>query len=151
MNYVKFLVALAAICVLIIPAFSMPDYGVGKDANQMWQGQDGKQISQGQDNTQKTCGCQNSMMGQANTQNTCGCEKSVTGQDGKQLPPMIGQDGKQMPHGQDNAQKAFGCQKSMMGSQDGNKMDHKNVKSMMGGREKGGNGGVKLVIVNLHV
>ncbi len=44
MNYVKFLVALAAICVLIIPAFSMPDNGMGKDANQMWQGQDGKQM-----------------------------------------------------------------------------------------------------------
>jgi hypothetical protein len=89
-------------------------------------GQDGKQLPP--------------MIGQDGKQNTCGCEKS-----------MMGQDGKQMPHGQDNAQKAFGCQKSMMGSQDGNKMDHKNVKSMMGGREKGGNGGVKLVIVNLHV
>ena len=63
MNYVKFLVALAAICVLIIPAFSMPDNGIGKDANQMWQGQEGKQISQGQDNTQKTCGCQNCRYG----------------------------------------------------------------------------------------
>ena len=44
MNYVKFLVALAAMCVLIIPAFSMPDNGMGRDASQMWQGQDGKQM-----------------------------------------------------------------------------------------------------------
>jgi hypothetical protein len=140
MNYVKFLVALAAICVLIIPAFSMPDNGIGKDANQMWQGQDGKQISQGQDNTQKTCGCQNSIMGQDNTQKTCGCEKS-----------MMGQDGKQLPQGQDNTQKTCGCEKSMMGGQDGKKMDHKNVKSMMGDREKGGNVGVKLVVINIKV
>ena len=142
MNYVKFLVALAAICVLIIPAFSMPDNRMGKDANQMWQGQDGKQISQGQDNTQKTCGCQNSMMGQDGKEKTCGCEKSMAGQDGKQLPPMMGQDGKQ---------NTCGCEKSMMGGHDGNKMDHKNVKSMMGDREKGGNGGVKLVVINIHV
>ena len=40
MNYVKFLVALAAMCVLIIPAFSVPDNGMGRDASQMWQGQD---------------------------------------------------------------------------------------------------------------
>ena len=149
MNYVKFLVALAAICVLIIPAFSMPDNGNGKDANQMWQGQDGKQISQGQDNTQ-TCGCQNSMMGQDSAQKTCGCEKSMTGQDGKQLP-----------QGQDGKQKAFGCENSMIGQdgkqmppmmgQDGKKMDHKNVKSMMGHREMGGNAGVKVVILNIKV
>jgi hypothetical protein len=125
MNYVKFLVALAAICVLIIPAFSMPDNGMGKDANQMWQGQDGKQISQGQNNTQKTCGCENSTMGKNDSQKTCGCEKSMMGHDGKQMPPMMGQDGKQM--------------------------GHKNVKSMMGGREKGGNEGVKLVVININV
>ena len=125
MNYGKFLVALAAICVLIIPAFSMPDNGMGKDANQMWQGQDGKQISQGQNNTQKTCGCENSTMGKNDSQKTCGCGKSMMGHDGKQMPPMMGQDGKQM--------------------------GHKNVKSMMGGREKGGNEGVKLVVININV
>ena len=125
MNYVKFLVALAAICVLIIPAFSMPDNRMGKDANQMWQGQDGKQISQGQNNTQKTCGCENSTMGKNDSQKTCGCEKFMMGHDGKQMPPMMGQDGKQM--------------------------GHKNVKSMMGGREKGGNEGVKLVVININV
>ena len=39
----------------------------------------------------------------------------------------------------------------MMGGHDGKKMDHKNVKSMMGGREKGDNIGVKLVVVNINV
>ncbi len=41
-------------------------------------------------------------------------------------------------------------EKSMMG-QDGKKMDHKNVKSMMGDREKGDNAGVKLVVINIKV
>jgi hypothetical protein len=165
MNYVNFLVAMAAICVLIVPAFSMPDDGMGKETNQMplvqdnvqktcgcqnsMMGQDGKQMPQGQDNAQKTCGCQKSMMGpygkqmplvQDNAQKTCGCEKS-----------MMGQYGKQMPQGPDNAQQPCGPEKSMMGGQDGNKMGHKNVKSMMGDREKGGNVGVKLVVINIHV
>jgi hypothetical protein len=39
----------------------------------------------------------------------------------------------------------------MKGGQEGNKMGHKNVKSMMGGREKGGNAGVKLVVINIKV
>jgi hypothetical protein len=89
-------------------------------------GQDGKQLPP--------------MIGQDGKDKTCGCEKS-----------MMGQDGKQMPHGQDNAQKAFGCQKSMMGGHDDKKMDHKNVKSMMGHREMGGNAGVKVVILNINV
>jgi hypothetical protein len=96
MNCVKFLVALAALCVLAIPAFSMPDNGMGQDAKQMWHGQDDKQMPQGQDSMQKTCGCEKSMMGQ-----------------------------------------------------DGMKMDHKNVKSMMGGKEKDSNSCVKLVVVNI--
>jgi hypothetical protein len=39
----------------------------------------------------------------------------------------------------------------MMGGHDGKKMDHKNVKSMMGHREMGGNAGVKVVILNIKV
>ena len=77
------------------------------------------------------------MMGQDGKQmpqKTCGCEKSMMGQDGKQM-----------------SQKTCGCEKSMMGGQDGKRMDHKNVKSMMGGREKGDNIGVKLVVVNINV
>ena len=73
------------------------------------------------------------MMGQDGKQKTCGCEKSMMGQDGKKM------------------QKACGSEKSMMGGHDGKKMDHKNVKSMMGGREKGNNIGVKLVVVNINV
>ena len=64
---------------------------------------------------------------------------------------LMGQDGKQLPQGPDNAQQPCGSEKSMMGGQDGNKMDHKNVKSMMGDREKGGNAGVKVVILNINV
>ena len=105
MNGIKFLMALAAVFVLIIPAFSMPYNGMG------------------QDDKQKICDCQK---------------------------PMMGQDGKQMSQGQDKTQKTCGCEKSMMG-QDGKKMDHKNVKSMMGDREKGGNAGVKLVVINIKV
>jgi hypothetical protein len=82
------------------------------------------------------------MMGQDGKQKAFGCEKSMMGQDGKQMPPMMGQDGKE---------KAFGCEKSMMGGHDGKKMDHKNVKSMMGHREMGGNAGVKVVILNIKV
>jgi hypothetical protein len=35
--------------------------------------------------------------------------------------------------------------------QDGKNMDHKDVKSMMGHREMGGNAGVKVVILNIKV
>ena len=38
----------------------------------------------------------------------------------------------------------------MMG-QDGKKMDHKNVKSMMGDREKDDNSCIKVVVVNIKV
>jgi hypothetical protein len=65
------------------------------------------------------------MMGQDGKQKAFGCEKSMMGQDGKQMPPMMGQDGKNM--------------------------DHKDVKSMMGHREMGGNAGVKVVILNIKV
>ena len=90
MSYVKFLVALAALCVLIIPAFSMPNDGTGQDVNPMWQGQD---------NTQKTCDCQKPMVGQDDKQ-----KYMCFGQDGKQKTcdcqnPMIGEDGKQMNQG----------------------------------------------------
>jgi len=130
--------ALAAVCILIMPAFSMPDNGmgqdgkqktcdcqcdclklkIGQDGKQMWPGQDDKQMWQGKDDTQKTCGCPNSMMDQ---------------------------DGKQMCQGHDGEHI-----KSMMGP-DGDQMGHKHIKSMMGDRERGDNGGVKVVIVNVHV
>ena len=138
MNCIKFLMALAAVCILIMPAFSMPDYGIGQDGKQktcdcqcdclklkigqdgkqMWPGQDDKQMWQGKDDTQKTCGCPNSMMDQ---------------------------DGKQMCQGHDGEHI-----KSMMGP-DGDQMGHKHVKSMMGDRERDDNGGIKVVIVNVHV
>ena len=163
MNGIKFLMALAAVCILIMPAFSMPDNGmgqdgkqktcdcqcdclklkIGQDGKQMWPGQDDKQMWQGKDDTQKTCGCPNSMMdqndkqmwqGKDDTQKTCGCPNSMMDQDGKQM--CQGHDGEHI--------------KSMMGP-DGDQMGHKHIKSMMGDRERGDNGGVKVVIVNVHV
>jgi len=166
MNGIKFLMALVAACILIMPAFSMP-HVIGQDCKQkscdcqqnmmgqdnkekMWQGQDNKEMMwQGQDDKQKTCGCPESMMGKDNK------EKMWQGQDDKQkmcddLMPKMEQDGKQMWQGQDDKQKTCGCPESMMG-QDGKQMGHKHVKSMMGDREKGDNGEIKVVIVNLHV
>ena len=35
-------------------------------------------------------------------------------------------------------------------SQDGKQMDHKNIRSMMGGREMEDNSGAKVVLVNIH-
>jgi hypothetical protein len=102
MKHIGLFVALVAACILVMPAFSMPNNEMGQNFNQMWQGQDGKQISQGQDNMQKICDCQKSMMGQDDKQkHTC------YGQDGKQKTcdcqkPMMGEDGKQMQQGQDS-------------------------------------------------
>jgi hypothetical protein len=190
MNGIKFLIALVAACILIVPAFSMPDHGMGSDCKQK--------------SCDCQCGCQKPMIGQEDKQKTCDCEKcdcqqSMMGQDDKQMwqghddkqkaygcpESMMGQDDKQMWQGHDDKQKAYGCPESMMGQDDKQKMcdlkpkmeqdgkqmwqgqdgkhiksmmgpecdqiGHKHIKSMMGDREKGDNGGIKVVIVNLHV
>ena len=127
MNGIKFLMALVAACILIIPAFSMPDHGMGLDCKQ------------------KSCDCQQNMMGQDNK------EKMWQGQDDKQkkmcddMKPRMEQDGKQMWQGHDEDHI-----KSMMGPEC-DQIGHKHIKSMMGDREKGDNGGIKVVIVNLRV
>ena len=168
MNGIKFLMALAAVFILIIPAFSMPYNGVGQDDRQkicdcqkpmMGQDENQKYTCFGQDGKQKTCGCQK----------PCDCQKS-----------MMGQDEKQAWKGQDDKEKTCGCQKSMMGNDDKqawqwkddkqrscnsedckhiksmmgqkcNQMTHKQIKSMMGDRKGDENGGVKIVIINLKV
>jgi hypothetical protein len=89
----------------------------------------------GQDGKQKECGCQESMMGQDGKQRVwlsrdgkqeeCGCQEPMMGPEGKYAKSMMGQDGKHM------------------------KLRH--VKSMMGDRNEDGNGGIKIVIVNLRV
>ncbi|VVB68973.1 Uncharacterised protein [uncultured archaeon] len=151
MKNIQFLMALAVVCILIMPAFSMPIDGMA---------QDGKQ---------KTCDCQHSMMNQDDM-------KMWPGQDDKQqacdgLRPKMDQDDMKMWQGQHDDQKTCGCPKSMMdqyGKQnmcqghdgqhiksmmgpDGDHMGHDHVKSMMGDRERGDNGSVKIVIVNVHV
>jgi hypothetical protein len=127
MNSIKFIMALAAICMLVMPAFSMLDSGIGQDCKQkMWQGQDDKQ---------KSCDCQKSMMGQDDErkicqsqddkqmmwqgkENTCDCQKPCDCQ-----KSMMGSDDKQkMWQGKDDEQKSCGCQKSMMGQDDKRKM-----------------------------
>ncbi len=128
MNRIKFLMALAAVFILIVPAFSMPYNGMG------------------QDDKQKLCDCQKPMMGQDDKQ--------------KQKHTCFGQDGKE---------KSCDCEKFMMGQDEKEKschegkhvksmmepccksMPHKHIKSMMGGRDGEGNGGVKIVVINLRV
>jgi hypothetical protein len=184
MNSIKFMMALAAMCMLVMPAFSMGDSGMGQDCKQkMWQGQDDDQVScdcqkpcdckepcgcqksikgqddhqmcQGHDDKQKECGCKKSMMGlddkckmcqgHDDDQKSCGCQKSMMGQDNKQMwqgkekscdcqkpcdcngpcdcsESMKCQDDVQMWHGQDDKHKECGCQKSMVGPDEEQKM-----------------------------
>ncbi len=158
MNGIKFLMALVAACILIVPAFSMPDHGMGSDCKQKScdcqkniMGQDGKEkMWQGQDDNKKPCGCPESMMGQDDNKKPCGCPESMMGQDDKQkmcddMKPKMEQDGTQMWQGQDGKHI-----KSMMGPEC-DQIAHKHIKSMMGDREKGDDGGIKVVIVNLRV
>jgi len=116
MSNVKILVALLAACILVMPAFSMPD-----DGNPTV-GQDGKAAN-----------CPKPMMdNKAPAQQPCPCMNPIAGQDGNaadgpkpmmdnkapaQLPCpcMNGPDGK-APAGQDG--KAVDGPKSMMGNDD---------------------------------
>jgi hypothetical protein len=117
MNSIKFIMALAAVCMLVMPAFSMLDSGMGQDCKQkMWQGQDDKQ---------KPCDCQES----CECKGPCDCQKSMMGQN----------DEHKMCFDQDGKQKECVCQKSMMGP------EGKHIKSMMGDRD--GNGKVMIVVV----
>ena len=112
MSNVKILVALLAACILVMPAFSMPDDGnptvgqEGKAANcptpmmdnkapaqqpcpcmNPIAGQDGKAPA-GQDG--KTFDGPKSMMGNDDTKIVCLTTCKVIGQDGQQIPPMMG-------------------------------------------------------------
>ncbi len=98
MKYAGFLVALLAVCIIMMPAFSAQDNGYP--------------IS-GQYDQQKSCDCQK----------PCDCQKSQYGDDGKQIGPksMMG-DGKKIVCecqvlGKDCNQKPCDGQKSMMGDQ----------------------------------
>ena len=86
MNGIKYLVALAIFCVLVAPALSQADWGMGKDDKKecgwekpcgcekpMW-GMDEKKKCMDKDD-KKECGCEK----------PCGCEKSMIGRDEKQM------------------------------------------------------------------
>jgi hypothetical protein len=142
MKYIKLLMALAVACILIMPAFSMPDNGMGQDGKQLvimhrtnnQQGCDQFQGPMGQD------GKQNHWM---NKENQCQC-KGQDGKDGKwanndnqgQYYEQNGKDGKQMNH----------TVKSMMGRMGQKGMCHRPIKSMMGNH-----GGITAVIVSVKV
>jgi hypothetical protein len=119
MNIIKFLVAIAAICVLVVPAFSMSNYGMGQDDKQKWQGWDDKQSCQGKE---KSCDCDKPCV----CDKLCGCEKfmmpTMKKDDNKQSwdgeKTMIGHDDKQMLQCNDDKEKNFGCEKSMIGHDD---------------------------------
>ena len=99
MKYERFLVALLAACILVMPAFSVQDNGYP---------------TSGQYDQQKSCDCQK----------PCDCQKSPCGEDGKQIGPksMMGDDGKKIVceckvMGKDDHQKTCDDHKSMMGDQ----------------------------------
>ena len=98
MKYAGFLVAFLAVCILMMPAFSVQDNGYPMS---------------GQYDQQKSCDCQK----------PCDCQKSQCGEDGKQIGPksMMG-DGKKIiceckVLGKDCNQMPCDDQKSMMGDQ----------------------------------
>jgi hypothetical protein len=135
MKYIKFLMALAVACMLIIPALSMPDSGMGQDGKQLFIMH---KTSNGQDGNQNQC-------------------QMPVGNDGKQWDGKQWDgkqwDGKQNqceckgPMGQDGKQMAHRPIKSMMGKMDGNHMCcHRPIKSMMGNHD-----GIKAVIVSVKI
>ncbi|MDQ1261286.1 MAG: hypothetical protein QG575_467, partial [Euryarchaeota archaeon] len=96
---------------------------------------------------QKQCDCPNSLKDRA---------QMGHGQDNNEKSfdcqkSMMGEDGKQMGQGQDGKEKSFGCQKSMMG-EDGKHMGqgHKPIKSMMGDKGREDKTEVKIVIINVN-
>jgi len=146
MKYAKCLVALMALCIFIIPAFSMPDNGdYAKEGNH--QISDDHQASDdhrqfirsiGQDD-QQPCMC------------PCGQEghkfiKSMMSEEGqgpKFLATGMGDNG--------CGQMAHKFIKSMMGKKDMGPEGHKHIKSMMGDKMGHGNTEVKTVIINVNV
>ena len=154
--------ALAVACILIMPAFSMPDNRQDGKQNQwndqkpmMQDGQDqcGCQKPMEQDNNQ--CGCQKpvkSMMGKDDKQNDqCGCQNSMKGQDEKQGKfdgKQNDQCGCQKSMGKDDKQMFNRPVKSMMGQMGefGKQMCHRPIKSMMGNH-----GGIKAIIVTVKI
>jgi hypothetical protein len=141
MKNIKFLMALAVLFVLVLPAFSMPDKGIGQDCGQKdcdcWKssGFGDKHPWQGQD-AWKKCDCEKPCcsMGQ------CNCHESMMGHygDHKEFSDthksmMEHKEEQRMWQDRDDEHKEFGgCQKSMMGMDDMHKGFDGCQKSMMG-------------------
>ena len=107
MNCIKYLVALFAVSILMIPAFSMPDSG---------------QWATGQDHQQKFDG-QNSMMGNAGVNIVCLTVCKVIGpKEQQQIKSMMGN---KCQYGKDKTVKSMMGDKCQCGKD-------KTVKSMMG-------------------
>ena len=145
MNHIKYVVALFALFMVMMPAFSMPDDGqmTGSDGQHQ-----GIKSMMGDGGVKIVCltvckvigpdgqhhmGSIKSMMGgksQCSKDKSCGCEKSMMGQDGQNQKScgceksMMGQDGQN--------QKSCGCEKSMMGQDGQNQKSCGCEKSMMG-------------------
>lgn len=155
MKYAKCLVALMALCIFVIPAFSMPDNGnYASDGNHQMsddhQARDNQRHfikTAGQDDQQQPCQCQASN-GEKDQKN-CQCN----GQDGRQgcecQKPMMGEnacgkDGNRFikpmmcSKGQ-NCMQGSECQRPMMGGNACGQDDHKSIKSMMGEGRQGHN------------
>jgi hypothetical protein len=165
-KFVKLFVALAALCILVLPAFSMPDYGmIGQDGNQ--------KVCDCQKHTTgdygKACDGQKSMIGADGKafdgKKPYGCAKSMMGNDGKawdnekfkmgfdkekqcgcnkEIRSMMGE------HGKDGK---LGCNKEVRSMMDGHGKDgklgcNKEIRSMMGGH---GKDGFKAVLVSVRV
>jgi len=171
MNGIKFLMALATVFILVMPAFSMPFNGMVHDDKQKicdcqkpMMGQDDKQkyTCFGRDGKQKSCDYMMPCMGHDDKEKSCDCEKPCDCQ-----KSMMGHDDKEKSC---DCEKPCDCQKSMMGHDDKQKscygedgrhiksmmercdcMTHKHVRSMMGDRKEDCDGGFKIVIINLRV
>jgi len=75
-KFIRLFVALAALCILVLPAFSMPDNGMTKDGNC-------QKPLMGADNH---CDCHKdikSMSGETGRSNHCGCHKNIRSMMGK--------------------------------------------------------------------
>jgi len=165
MKYVKYLMALAALCILAMPAFSMPDdRDTAKDGTDQAiddqapafgpAGEDGPhpgdcQMPIGQDCRKLPCHKHiKSMMSERGPDGMQGAHPNMAemGQDGKQGPepgePVIGDNacGKQGPK----------PVMSMMGDKNCGPDGHKHIKSMMGDMEHGP-AGARTIIVNLNL
>ncbi|MFB3765294.1 MAG: hypothetical protein ACE14P_08605 [Methanotrichaceae archaeon] len=145
MKYAKFLMALAVACILIMPAFSMPDNGVGQnDGKNKW----GPGPIMGPDGKDNQCNCQKPM----EQDNQCGCHKFVKsmmdGKDGKFDGKQNDQCKCQNFMGKDDKQLCHKPIKSMMEKteKDGKQICHRPIKSMMGSHD-----GIKAVIVTVKV